>query len=128
MIYGIINDVKNGAAAAIDIQGYDINKCFDEMGFEETHNDLWDAGVQNDKFAMIAKLDEHAKVVIKTPLGTTEKFELNNIVMQGTVFGPIKCSVQMDTFGRDCLANGDGVYEYKGVVDVPVLAMIDDLI
>ena len=128
VIYGIINDVKNGKAGDIDIQGYDINKCFDEMGYEETHNDLWDVGVCDDKFAMIAKLDEHAKVVVKTPVGTTEKFELNKIVMQGTVFAPIKCSIQIDTLGRDCLANGDGIYEYKNVVDVPGLSMVDDLI
>ena len=48
--------------------------------------------------------------------------------MQGTVFAPIKCSVQIDTLGRDCLINGDGLYEYKEMVDVPALSMIDDLI
>ena len=42
---------------------------------------------------MIAKMDEHAKVVVKTPSGTTDKFELNKIIMQGTVFAPIKCSI-----------------------------------
>ena len=48
VIYGVINDVKNGKAGDIDIQGYDINKCFDEMNYEETHNDLWDVGVHDD--------------------------------------------------------------------------------
>ena len=128
VIYAIINDVKNGNAKSIDIQGYDINKCFDEMSYEETHNDLWDVGVCDDRFAMIAKMDEHAKVVVKTPSGTTDKFELNRIIMQGTVFAPIKCSIQIDTLGRDCLTNGDGLYEYKGIVDVPALSMIDDVV
>ena len=128
VLYGIINEVKNGDAKAIDIQGYDINKCFDEMDYTETHNDLWDVGVKNDLFAMIAKLDENAKIVVKTPSGTTDKFELSKIVMQGTVFAPIKCSIQIDTLGRDCLANGDALYEYKSIVDVPVLAMVDDIL
>ena len=57
VLYAIINNVINGKAEAIDIQGYDIHKCFDEMGYEEAHNDLWDVGLNNDKFAMIAKLD-----------------------------------------------------------------------
>ena len=48
--------------------------------------------------------------------------------MQGTVFAPIKCSIQIDTLGRDYLTNGDGLYEYKSVVDVPVLSMVDDVI
>ena len=128
VIYGMINDVKNGKAEDIDIQGYDIHKCFDEMNYEETHNDLWDVGIHDDKFAMIAKLDEHANVVVKTPCGTTDKFELRRAIMQGTVFAPIKCSIQIDTLGRDCLANGDGLYEYKNVVDVPGLSMVDDLV
>ena len=128
VIYAAINDVINGNAEAIDIQGYDIRKCFDEMGYEEALNDLWDVGVNDDKFALIAKLDQKAKVVVKTPCGVTESFDLNRIVMQGSVFGPIKCSVQMDTLGRDCLANGDGIYRYKDAVDTPALAMIDDVI
>ena len=130
VLYSIINDVKNGKAQDIEIQGYDIAKCFDEMCYEETHNDLYDVGIQDDRFAMIAKLDEHAKAVVKTPCGSTEKFELNKIVMQGTVFAPIKCSIQIDTLGRDCLANseGEGLYVYKRIVDVPALSMIDDVI
>ena len=65
VIYGIINDVKNGQAEAIDIQCYDITKCFDEMGYEETHNDLWDVGVNNDLFALISKLDENPRLFLK---------------------------------------------------------------
>ena len=73
-------------------------------------------------------MDEKAKVVVKTPIGVTERFDLKKIVMQGSVFGPIKCSIQIDTLGRDCLANGEGIYKYKDIIDVPALAMIDDII
>ena len=128
IIYGIINDVLNGKADSIDIQGYDIYKCFDELGYEESHNDLWDVGLKDDKFAMIAKLDENAQVVVKTPVGVTEEFELTRKVMQGTVFAPIKCSVQIDSLGRDCLNTGEGLYEYKGMVEVPALSMVDDIL
>ena len=34
----------------------------------------------------------------------------------------------MDTLGRDCLTSGDGVYSYKNIIDVPPLAMIDDVL
>ena len=44
------------------------------------------------------------------------------------MFAPIKCSVQIDTLGRDCINTGDGLYQYKGIVDVPALAMVDDII
>ena len=98
------------------------------MWFEETLNDLWDVEVQDDKFTLISKLDEKCNVVVKTPCGTTEMFELERIVLQGSVFGPIKCSVQMDTLGRDSLKSGVGLFKYRNTVDVPALAMIDDVL
>ena len=41
--------------------------------------------------------------------------------------GPIKCSVQLDTLGRDCYERQEGLYLYNGCVSVPPLEMIDDL-
>ena len=102
-MYAAINDVINGKGPSFDIQCYDVIKCFDEMWYEETQNDLWNVKVQDDKFALISKLDEKCRIVVKTPCGVTDKFELERIVLQGSVFGPIKCSVQMDTLGRDAL-------------------------
>ena len=90
------------------------------MGYD--HNDLWDVGL------LIAKLDEKTKVVVKTPCGVTDQFDLEKTVLQGSVFAPIKCSVQVDTLGRDCLRTGDGIYSYKDVIDVPALAMVDDVL
>ena len=83
--------------------------------------------MQDDKFALISKLDENCKIVVKTPCGVTDMFELQKIVLQGSVFGPIKCSVQMDTLGKDALQTGHGIFKYKNAVDVPSLAMIDDV-
>ena len=78
VVYASINDVINGRGTSFDIQGYDVVKCFDEMWYEDTLNDLWDVQVQDDKFCLLAKLDEQCKVVVKTPCGTTEMFELNS--------------------------------------------------
>ena len=127
VVYAAINDVINGQGNCFDIQGYDVMKCFDEMWFEETLNDLWDVKIQDDKFALITKLDEKCRIVVKTPCGTTDRFELSRIVLQGSVFGPIKCAVQMDTIGSQALQTGFGIFKYKSTVDVPGLAMIDDV-
>ena len=48
VIYGVINDVINGSSTPIDIQSIDIHKCFDEMWYHETHNDMFDMKVQDD--------------------------------------------------------------------------------
>ena len=53
------------------------------MGFQETHNDLWDAALMDDKFSLVAKLDEKCQVRVKTPCGPTQRFNLEKIVLQG---------------------------------------------
>ena len=64
---------------------------------------------------------------MKTPVGETESFLLGNIEMQGTVTAPLKCSVQIDTLGRDCYTSGRGLYQYRGTCSVPPLGFIDDV-
>ena len=128
VVYGIINDVINGSSPSVDIQSMDIHKCFDEMWYEETHNDMFDVKVQDDRFALIAKMDEKAEVIVKTPCGPTNEFTLQKIVMQGSVFGPIKSTIQIDTLGRDCQGYNQGLFKYKNVLSIPPLALIDDCI
>ena len=36
--------------------------------------------------------------------------------------------VQVDSFGKECLDQNKLLYEYKGEVGVPPLAMVDDLV
>ena len=126
VVYAIMNDVINGSSPPVDIQSIDIHKCFDEMWYAETHNDLYDVKVKDNKFALIAKLDEKADVVVKTPCGLTDEFTLDQLVMQGSVFGPIKSTIQIDTLGRDCQKNNQGLFKYKNVLSIPPLALIDD--
>ena len=129
VINSIVNDVMHGDAGDCDIQAIDVIKCFDEMGFAETHNDLWDVCKQDDKFHLIAKMDEEVHVKVKTPLGPTEEFELNEVVLQGTVFAPLKCAIQFETFSSDAMETDEGetMYKYKGTVYIPPLQMVDDI-
>ena len=104
----------------------DLSKCFDIMWKNETMNDLYDLGVVDDKFVLVSKLNEDCKVTVKTPVGVTEEFQLENIEMQGTVPAPLKCAGQMDGLGRKCYMNEDYLYHYNGSCYVPSLGFIDD--
>ena len=125
-----MNDVLNGKSKPINILAVDIKKCFDEMNFQETHNDLWDLMNKSDKFALLSQLDKHCAVKVRTPVGLTEEFILREIIAQGSVNSCLKASVQVDSLGRDCLSDpeGLGLYRYKGVIEVPPLALVDDVI
>ena len=97
------------------------------MWYRETMNDLWDTGVQDDKFAVISKLNESCSIAVKTPVGITERFQLQEIEMQGTKMSNIKCAVQIDTLGKECYTFNEGMFLYKKCVYVPPLGMIDDI-
>ena len=99
---------------------------FDALWLDECINDLFDAGVKDDELALIYEANKVNKVAVKTPFGLTSRETVNKIVLQGEVFGPVQCSVTVDTFGKECLSENKLLYNYKDV-KVPALAMVDDL-
>ena len=90
-------------------------------------NDCYDVGVNNDIFYLISLMNNQCKVKVKTPVGDTDQFDVNQIEMQGTVTAPLKCAVQIDTLGRYCYKYSTGLYFYKNACAVPPLGMIDDI-
>ena len=112
----------------IDIQILDYRQCFDGMWLDECVNDLYEAGITDDSLALIYEANKNNQVAIKTPCGITDRVSVQKIVLQGEVFGPLQCSVQVDSFGKECLKENKHLYSYRGGVGVPPLAMVDDLL
>ena len=51
--------------------------------------------------------------------------------MQGGVLTPLKCSVQIDTLGKETMESiecSKTMFKYKDCVTIPVLTFIDDAI
>ena len=131
IVYGIINSVMNGESPPVDLQFYDLQQCFDAMWLEESMNDLCNTIPEkdwNNKLAMVYKNNSENLVAVKTPFGMTERVNIANIVTQGGVWGPIQCSNQVDTLGKECVQRNINLYTYKGSVKVMPLAMIDDIL
>ena len=127
VINGIINEaIKN--EKDIDIQILDYRQCFDGMWLDECINDLYEAGITDDSLALIYEANKNNQVAVKTPFGLTNRECVNKIVLQGEVFGPLQCSVQVDSFGKECLLENKHLYYYRGKVGVSPLAMVDDLL
>ena len=126
ILNGIINEAlkKN---IPLDIIIMDYKQCFDSLWLEECTNDLFDAGITDDNLALIYKMNSRNQVAVKTPFGITERKSVEKIVFQGEVFGPLQCSVTVDTFGKECMEEDKHLYKYRGVVGVPPLAMVDDV-
>ena len=51
---------------------------------------------------------------------------MNEIIMQGTVWGSLFCNVSIDKLGKKAYAMPDILYNYNGV-QIPQLGMVDDI-
>ena len=128
IVNGIINEVVNGKAEAIDIEVLDYKQCFDSMWLSESINDLYESGIKNDNLAIIHEANKHNLVAVKTPVGMTKRVPIEEIVMQGEVTGPGQCSNQIDTFGKECIKENKLLYNYKNELGIPPLGMVDDVL
>ena len=63
---------------------------------------------------------------VKTPNGQTKRIKIKEIIMQGSVWGPLCCTSTMDKIGKKAYTTGTPLYNYKGLVAIPPLGMIDD--
>ena len=71
--------------------------------------------------AKFARLDQWCFVKVITPCRETEEPELFDLVLQGSVFVPIKWCVQTDTLGRNSLTLDKCLHNYKNMVSFPPL-------
>ena len=124
----IINSVLKGNAEPIDAQLYDVEKCYDTLWLQECINDLYEAGLKNDKLPLLFLENQNAKVAVKTSQGISKRVNIKNIVMQGSVWGSLFCTTTMDKLGQHSYENSELLYMYKGSVAVPPLCMVDDIL
>ena len=82
-------------------------------------NDLYEAGLTNDKLVVIHKSNQLANIAIKTASGTTRRFDIRRMAMQGTVWAGLMCTVTMDKLCKLILQDEQVLYKYRGTVSVP---------
>ena len=97
------------------------------MVIEECVNDIYEAGLQNDKLNLLYIMNTTAQLAVKTPLGITERVTINNIVMQGTVWANMFCVVLLDRLGKLVYNDPKSLYYYEQEVAIPPLEMVDDV-
>ena len=103
---------------------YDFRQYFDSLWLQDSIVSLWNLGIRNKILYNIYELNTKACIKVKTPIGSTERFEKENLVKQGTVLGPICCSAN--------IAEVDGEIEERGVsvgnAVMKTLAHVDDIL
>ena len=86
----VINSVINGKEDSIQIQVQDVNKCFDKLWLQETTNALYETGLTNNILNLIYLENKNAKVAIKINNKLTNRFSVQDVDLQGSVWGSLK--------------------------------------
>ena len=128
VLNAITNSVSKGTDVAIDIQIFDIEKCFDSLWMEECINDLYETGFANDKLSLLFLENQNAQIAIKTSQGITKRKSITNAVMQGTVWSSLFCTTTMDKLGKIFYKNKEFLYKYRNKIEIPSLGMVDDIL
>ena len=121
LLYGVIDHAKY-LNKQLYLTFYDYSTCFDSLWLEDSMITLWELGVRSELFALIFKLNEEAKIQVKTPFGLTNPFECSRIVKQGSVLSSNLCSAST---AQVCDYNNQGGF-YTGTFVVNDLLYVDD--
>jgi hypothetical protein len=128
VLNAVTNSIVNGKADAVDVQVFDVEKCFDALWMQECINDLFETGFTNDKLPLLYLENQNAKIAIKTPQVISKRKTIKNVVMQGTVWGSLFCTTTMDKLGKLSYGSEELLNKYKDQVNIPSLGMVDDVL
>lgn len=103
----------------------DLEKCFDKLWLEDTINELWKSNMPANEVKIIHEMYKEAKIIIDTPIGMTDEIEVQNIVKQGTIYGPTLCSISTDKINR---IEEKPVTTYGDNLNLDPMTYVDDII
>ena len=93
----------------------DVSQCFDSLWTTRTLTDLYSNGVHTNILNLINELSKSANIVIKTPVGNTEKGPIEDTIMQGENLSSILCTSTMDKMSKDSKAK---LLKYRGEIEI----------
>ena len=65
IVNGIISDVLSSKSKTpIDIQIFDYKQCFDTLWLQECLNDMYSAGLDDEKFALLYNVNKKVKIAV----------------------------------------------------------------
>ena len=103
----------------------DMEKCFDKLWLESGVIELWKSGMNVVDANTLLNMNRRAEVIVDSPVAKTKKFTVNNVVKQGTIYGPAICSKEMECINT---SNHKTVSFYGPRIEIESLAYVDDLI
>ena len=89
------------------------------MWANEVINHLYEAGLDNDNLPLIHNANTSANIAVKTPFGITSRKAVNNVILQGTIWGPLQCIVQLEEVAKRVIIKQNCYINTKGKLKPP---------
>ena len=106
----------------------DKEKGFDKLRLQACINALHDAGITNEHLNLLYIKNKNAEIAVKINGKISQRICVKDVVLQGSVWGSLKCTTKMDQPNKISMYDTTLQYRYKGDTNVPIgiLGMIDD--
>lgn len=102
---------------------YDYSQCFDSLWLSDCLVSLIKVGVEKEVVSILRTLNDTCNIVVKTPAGFTEEFQMSSIVQQGSVSGGALCVASLAEVLEEDLGKG---YQIGDAI-LRALAFVDDI-
>ena len=78
----------------------DLEKCFDRLWLKDCLLERWRTGMTAKEVMLIYEMNKNCLITIETPFGKTEEIVVEEVVRQGTIWGPFLCSIVTEKINR----------------------------
>jgi len=125
VLYAVMNETLRSEHGETDLVFYDITQCYDSLWVQKTLCDLYSNGIKDSFLNLINELTKESSIVVKTPVGTSEKTTIENTIMQGETLSSIVCTSSVDKIGKECDLKP---FEYRKTPMIPQMSFVDDIL
>ena len=71
----------------------DAKKCFDKLWLKDCLIEMYYLGYSPGTIRSLYEINKTSNIVVDTPVGKTSSITVEEVVKQGTIFGPVMCCV-----------------------------------
>ena len=98
------------------------------MWLQSSVNALYECGLKNDMLSLMYLQNRNIQVALKVNGELTRRTDVQDVIMQGTVWSSLMCTSSLDRLNKIILSEEELQYHYKGDKNVPIgiRGMVDD--
>ena len=108
------------------IEFLDLIKAFDKMSLKHILNELWRCNVRGKIWRIIYIINNHSNISIKTAMGNSPEFQINESLKQGSVLATSLAAMHTDSITR--IFENEGMGIMYGSIRLNCLLFQDDII